>query len=163
MSWRVRGGLVMYRFRGGLLEVFLAHPGRPPSKPEGEAEWVIPKGGRKPLESLLQAAQREFVEEVGIRPAGPFIDLGIIEQDNGKIVHAWAFQGEYEDHTPIRSQLIEVEWPLLSGRFHTIPEFDQACFFNLPEAREKMRKSQRPLLDRLPAALGLVPVRRPSF
>ena len=143
--------------------MFLAHTGRPPAAPPDAGEWVIPKGGRKPLESLLRAAQREFSEEVGIRPAGPFIDLGTIEQENGKLVHAWAFQGEYEDHTPIRSQLIELEWPPRSGRFYTLPEFDRAGFLSLPEAREKIRPSQRPLLDRLPAALGLGPVKPPSY
>jgi len=155
MSWRARGGLLMYRFRKGELEVFLAHPGCPPRNESEPQEWVIPKGGQEPTETLLEAARREFEEEVGIEARGPFIDLGRVEQNNGKIVHAWAFQGEWDDLQPIRSHLIELEWPPNSGQVQKFPECDQGRFFSLAEARDQLRKSQRPFLDRLVAELGL--------
>ncbi len=154
MSWRVRAGLLMYRFRGGELEVFLAHPGRPTPGAEDDQEWTIPKGGQKKYETLLQAAQREFEEEVGIRPRGPYFDLGSIQQKNGKRVRVWAFQGEWDDSQPLRSPVREVEWPPASGRMQPCPEMDRVAFFSLSEAREKLRPSQRPVLDRLEAALG---------
>jgi predicted NUDIX family NTP pyrophosphohydrolase len=143
----------MYRSGKEGLEVFLAHPTRPTGGAEEPGEWTIPKGGQKKGETLLQAAQREFEEEVGIRPAGPYLDLGAAQQDNGKMVHIWAFQGDWDESKPIRSPLREIEWPPASGRFETHPEMDQACFFPVAEARQKVRPSQRPFLDRLEAAL----------
>jgi predicted NUDIX family NTP pyrophosphohydrolase len=153
MSWRVRAGLLMFRFRGGELEVFLAHPGCPTAGAEDHDEWTIPKGGQKPYESLLQAAQREFEEEVGIRPQGPYLDLGSIQQKNGKMVHVWAFQGDWDESQPIQSPIREAEWPPASGRTQAYPEMDRAAFFSPPAARKKLRGSQRPLIDRLEAAL----------
>ncbi len=153
MSWRVRAGLLMFRLRGAELEVFLAHPGRPTPGSEDTEEWTIPKGGQKQYETLLEAAQREFEEEVGIRPQGPYLDLGSIRQKNGKMVHVWAFQGEWDESHPLKSPTREVEWPPASGRMQPCPEMDRVGFFPLSAAREKLRSSQRPLLDRLEAAL----------
>ncbi|MEI7730802.1 MAG: NUDIX domain-containing protein [Verrucomicrobiota bacterium] len=157
MSWRVRGGLLMFRFRMGGLEVLLAHPGTPVGSVQTSDEWLIPKGGQKTGETLLQAAQREYEEELGIRPSGPFVDLGTVIQSNGKVVHVWAFQGDRNDPEPIRSGLVKAEWPPDSGQYHKFPEFDEARFYSLPEAQKRLRKSHRPLLDRLPMALGIFP------
>ncbi len=141
----------MFRFRGGEVEVFLARPGTPtPGAEEGE-EWVIPKGGQKKYETLLQAAQREFEEEVGIAPRGPFLDLGSVRQQNGKAVHVWAFQGDWDDTQQIRSPLREVEWPPGSGRTETFPEMAEGRFFPMDQASQRLRSSQQPFLDRLVA------------
>jgi predicted NUDIX family NTP pyrophosphohydrolase len=144
----------MYRFRGGELEVFLAHPGGPQSELRDDGHWTIPKGGAKPSETLLEAAQREFEEEVGIRPHGPYHALGSIRQRSGKIVHAWAFEGQWDDMHPIRSNLFRMVWPPLSGQYRDFPEIDRAAFFDMAQARRKLKETQCPLLDRLQALLA---------
>lgn len=145
----------MYRFRGGELEVFLAHPGGPYSEMKDDGFWTIPKGRQKPAEPLLRAAQREFEEEVGIKPHGPYLELGSIRQKGGKIVHAWAFEGQWDDSQPIQSNTFEMTWPPYSGQCQQFPEVDRARFFSLPEARRKLKDAQCPLLDRLEALLGV--------
>ncbi len=139
----------MYRFRGGELEVFLAHPGGPYSGREDDGYWTIPKGRQKARETLLEAAQREFEEEVGIKPNGPYLELGCIRQKGGKIVHAWAFEGQWDDSQPIRSNTFEMCWPPYSGQMAQFPEIDRAAFFGRLAARKKLKESQCPLLERL--------------
>ena len=155
MSLRVSAGLIMYRFRGGELEVFLAHPGGPYSQMKDDGHWTIPKGSQKTNETLFNAAEREFEEEVGIKPQGPYYELGSIRQKGGKIVHAWGFQGQWDDSQPIRSNTFELAWPPYSGKMQEFPEIDHACFFSLVAARRKLKDSQCPFLDRLAALLGL--------
>jgi predicted NUDIX family NTP pyrophosphohydrolase len=155
MSLRISAGLIMYRFREGELEVFLAHPGGPYSQHKDDGFWTIPKGRPKPGEPLLVAAQREFEEETSILSHGPYLQLGSIRQKGGKVVHAWAFQGQWDDSQPIRSNTFEMRWPPASGRLCEFPEIDSARFFPLLEARRKLKETQCPLLDRLEAALGL--------
>jgi predicted NUDIX family NTP pyrophosphohydrolase len=157
MALRVSAGLVMYRFRGGELEVFLAHPGGPFAEREDDGYWTIPKGRQKPCETLLDAAQREFEEEVGIKPHGPYFELGSIRQKGGKIVHAWAFEGQWDESRPIRSNTFEMSWPPYSGRMTRFPEVDRAAFYPLPEARKKLKGTQCPLLERLEALLAIYP------
>ena len=154
MSWHLRAGLLMFRFVQGELQVFLAHSGRPDKDSPDESSWTLPKGGRKRHETMLQAAQREFEEEVGIVPRGPYLDLGSIQQKNGKMVHIWAFQGEWDDTQPIRSPIREMTWPTGSNQLHTFPEFDLAQFFPLPDARQRINSRYKPLLDRLISLLG---------
>jgi predicted NUDIX family NTP pyrophosphohydrolase len=155
MSLRVSAGLIMYRFRGGELEVFLAHPGGPYTERKEDGYWTIPKGRQKRYETLLEAAQREFEEEVGIHPQGPYLGLGSIRQKSGKIVHAWAFEGQWDDSQPIRSNMFEMPWPPSSGQMQQFPEIDRAAFFTLAMARQKLKETQCPLLDRLVALLGI--------
>ncbi len=155
MSLRVSAGLVMYRLRGGELEVFLAHPGGPRSAHEDDGFWTIPKGRQNPDETLLDAAKREFEEEVGIPPHGPYLELGSIRQRGGKIVYAWAFEGDWDDSKPIHSNTFEMPWPPRSGQMRSFPEVDRARFFNLAAAREKLKETQCPLLDRLEAMLAM--------
>lgn len=155
---RVSAGLLMYRVVNGRVDVFIAHPGGP-WFPNRELDvWTIPKGELEEGEDLQTAAIREFQEEVGIVPKGPYLELGSIKQKGGKTVHAWAFQGDWDESQPIRSNRIQVEWPPGSGRWGDWPEVDRAGFFSLPEARERLKSSQHPLLDRLVAALGLADV-----
>jgi predicted NUDIX family NTP pyrophosphohydrolase len=150
---RISAGLLMYRRRGGVLEVFIAHPGGP-WFPHREVDvWTIPKGEIEPNEEPLAAAIREFQEEVGIVPNAPYFELGSIRQRGGKTVHAWGFEGDWDESQPIHSNTIEVEWPPGSGRQTVWPEIDKAGFFTLDAARSKMKLAQQPLLDRLVASL----------
>ena len=136
-----------------MLEVFIAHPGGPWFPNRDADVWTIPKGEIEPGEAPLQAAQREFMEEVGIEPKGPFIELGAIKQRGGKTVHAWAFAGDWEEADGIRSNEVEVEWPPGSGKLTRWPVIDRAAFFNLEDARPRMKMAQHPLLERLEKVL----------
>src|SRR3954465_13788919 len=113
---RLSAGLLMYRLREGRLEVFLAHPGGPYFRNKDEGHWTIPKGEPDPDEDLLDAAKREFQEETGIVPKEPFISLTPVKQKGGKLVHAWAFEGDYEEGKAIISKTFTMEWPPGSGR-----------------------------------------------
>jgi len=146
----------MFRHNGNRLEVLLAHPGGPFFARKDEGIWTIPKGEAARGEDLLTRAQIEFEEEVGFRPEGvpDWIALGWIKQKGGKIVHAWAFEGNLPKSFKCKSNLFEMEWPPGSGRLKKFPEVDQACFFSEEIARRKIKATQVPLLDRLRAALG---------
>jgi predicted NUDIX family NTP pyrophosphohydrolase len=146
---RVSAGLVMYRVRDGQIEVFLAHPGGPFFAKKDEGHWTIPKGEPDEGEELLKTAQREFEEEVGLKPAGPYSELGTIQQKGGKIVYAWAFAGDWPGGREHQCNTFSTEWPLGSGRFKSFPEIDKVCFFPIPEARKKLKETQLPFLDRL--------------
>jgi predicted NUDIX family NTP pyrophosphohydrolase len=149
----ISAGLLMYRMRGGQLEVFLAHPGGPLFKNKDEGHWSIPKGEIEPDEELLGAAIREFEEETGLDPRGDFIELGAIQQKGGKIVHAWAFPGDWDETRPLQSNTFELEWPPRSGTLQRFPEVDRVGFFSIPQAREKLKQAQHAFLDRLETAL----------
>ena len=152
---KISAGLLMYRMREGQLEVFLAHPGGPLFKNKDEGHWSIPKGEIEPGEDLLAAAIREFEEETGLEPRGDFIELGAIQQKGGKIVHAWAFPGEWDEARLLQSNTFELEWPPRSGKIQRFPEIDRAGFFSIPQARQKLKEAQHPFLDRLLEALNL--------
>src|SRR4051794_40023273 len=107
---RVSAGLLMYRIRDNKFQVLLAHPGGPLFKDKDEDTWTIPKGVLDPGEDLLEAAKREFEEETGVKPNGPFTALSPIKQKGGKIVHAWAFKGDC-DPANIVSNTFTTEWP----------------------------------------------------
>jgi predicted NUDIX family NTP pyrophosphohydrolase len=145
----------MFRRRNNQLEVLLAHPGGPFFVRKDDGAWTIPKGEAVPGEDLLTRAQIEFEEEVGIRPENirDWIKLGSIKQKGGKIVHAWAFEGDLPDSFQCKSNLFEMEWPPHSGRRKKFPEVDQACFFSEEVARRKIKPTQVPLLDRLQTAI----------
>jgi predicted NUDIX family NTP pyrophosphohydrolase len=148
---RISAGLVMYRRHKGRLEFFLAHPGGPFFRNRDDGCWTIPKGEPEHGEDLLAVAQREFREETGIDPKGPFIELGSIQQKGGKWVHAWAFEGDRT--TAIRSNTYSMEWPPNSGKICNFPEVDRAEFFAFEDARRKIKERQWPLIERLVAAL----------
>jgi predicted NUDIX family NTP pyrophosphohydrolase len=149
---RVSAGLVMFRRRNGRLEFFLAHPGGPFSRLKDEGAWTIPKGEPHTEEPLLDVARREFEEETGIEPHGPYIELGSIQQKGGKWVFAWAFEGDCTG--PIRSNTFRTEWPPKSGKLCDFPEVDRAEFYSMEGARKKIKETQFPLLERLAEALG---------
>ena len=142
----------MYRWREGKLEVFLVHPGGPYWAKKDKGAWSVPKGEYAEGENPLEAAKREFQEETGFAAPGPFSELGTIKQASGKIVIAWAFEGDC-DPAMLTSNLCQVEWPPRSSRMIEIPEVDRGCWFSISAAREHIVKSQEPLLDRLCAAL----------
>jgi predicted NUDIX family NTP pyrophosphohydrolase len=139
-------GLLMYRRRPGGLEVFLAHPGGPFWAKKDA--WTIPKGEYRDGEDPLDAARREFEEETGFQARAPFLELGSIRQPSGKIVAAWAFEGDC-DPARLRSNTCMIEWPRGSGREIEIPEVDRGAWFGVEDARPKMFKGQAALLDRL--------------
>lgn len=146
-------GLLLFRRRGGTLEVFLAHPGGPFWKNRDAGAWTIPKGLPYDGEEALAAARREFEEETGIVPREPFIPLGSIRQKAGKTVHAWAWAGD-ADPDAVASNEVRAEWPRGSGRWLTFPEVDRCAWFTSDAAREKINPAQAALIDRLKAALA---------
>ena len=150
-SVRESSGLLLYRRRPEL-EVLLGHPGGPYWTRRHEGAWSIPKGGVLAGEDRLQGALREFTEETGFVPCGPYLPLGHIIQRSGKIVHAWAFEGDC-DPAQLVSVTTTTEWPPRSRQIITIPELDRVEFFLLPDARRAINPAQAELLDRLVLAL----------
>lgn len=147
-------GLLMYRWKDGELEVFIAHPGGPLHENRDEGDWTIPKGLVERGEAAFEAARREFHEETGIEPQGPFLPLGAIRQRSGKLVDAWAFKGEPPDDWQLSSNLFDMEWPRGSGQTGRFPEIDRAEFFGLDEARIRLNPAQAEFLDRLVMKMG---------
>jgi predicted NUDIX family NTP pyrophosphohydrolase len=142
-------GILLYRRRGGRLEVLLVHPGGPFWARRDHGAWSLPKGEYDPGEEPLAAARREFAEELGAEPPdGPAEDLGEIRQRSGKRVRAWALEGDL-DTGAIVSNTFELEWPPRSGRTIQAPEVDRAEWFVLADARPKINPAQAELLDRL--------------
>ena len=148
----VSAGLLLFRRREGGLEVFLAHPGGPFWRGRDEGSWTIPKGVLDPGEDPLAAARREFEEETGTRLDGPFLPLGSVRQKAGKVVHAWACEGDL-DVTAVVSNVARTEWPPRSGRWITYPEVDRCAWFTPAEARARINAAQAELIERLEAAL----------
>jgi predicted NUDIX family NTP pyrophosphohydrolase len=153
MPQRISAGLLMYRVRERFIQVFLAHPGGPLYQNKDEGYWTIPKGEPPENEPLIDTAVREFEEETGIIPHGPFIELGSIRQKGGKVVYGWAFEGDHDPMQPIRSNTFEMQWPPRSGRVQRFPEVDRAQFFSLPEGKKKLKETQWALIERLVAIL----------
>jgi predicted NUDIX family NTP pyrophosphohydrolase len=155
MPPRVSAGLLMYRIRDGQIEIFLAHPGGPLYQNKDEGHWTIPKGEPSEGELLLDAAIREFEEETGIQPAGHYIELRSIRQKGGKIVYAWAFEGDYDPAQPIRSNTFEMQWPPRSGHIQCFPEVNRAQFYSLDEGMKKIKNAQWAFAERLLEALKI--------
>jgi predicted NUDIX family NTP pyrophosphohydrolase len=141
-------GLLMYRLREGHLEIFLVHPGGPFWAKKDLGAWSISKGEYVEGELPLEAARREFQEETGFAAEGDFLELGAVQQAGGKVVMAWAFEGDC-DPSKLVSNLCEIEWPPRSGRKIEIPEVDRGSWFSIADARERILKGQAPFLDRL--------------
>lgn len=146
-------GLLMYRIVGREVQVLLAHPGGPFFAKKDEGVWTIPKGELDGREDALTCAKRELQEEIGIvAGAASYVTLGSIKQTGGKLVHAWAFAGDWDGK--LVSNTFEIEWPPRSGKKRAFPEVDRAGFFSIAEARKKMNPAQVPFLDRLLAELN---------
>jgi predicted NUDIX family NTP pyrophosphohydrolase len=153
---RTSAGLLMFRKSPQGLEVLLAHPGGPYFRTKDEGAWTVPKGEAAEGEELLARARIEFEEELGIgAPVTPdWISLGSVKQKGGKIVHAWAFEGDCPPDFVAASNTFDLEWPPRSGRMQQFPEVDRAEFFSIDEARRKIKEAQIAFLDRLVEALG---------
>ena len=147
----ISAGLLAFRRRDEL-EVLLAHPGGPFWAKKDAGAWTIPKGLAEPGADLLATARREFTEETNLAAAGDFIPLTPVKQKNGKVVHAWALEGDF-DLAAFASNTFEIEWPPKSGRRKSFPEIDRIAYFTLPIARVKILAYQRPLLRELEARL----------
>jgi len=145
---KISAGLVMYRERGGRLEVLLVHPGGPFWAKKDQGAWSLPKGEVGPGEDGLATARREFEEETGIRPRGDLISLGTVTQKGGKTVEAWAFQGDCDPQT-IRSNTFTMEWPPRSGKHPEFPEVDRTEFFEIKQAKKRINPAQVALLEKL--------------
>lgn len=141
-------GILLYRRRAGRLEVLLAHPGGPLWARKDLGAWTIPKGQFTDGELPLDAAKREFEEEMGSAPSGEFQPLGTLKQPSGKVIHAWAAESDF-DTTTVKSNLFELEWPPKSGRTSEFPEVDRAEWYSIEDARLKIIKGQAPFLERL--------------
>lgn len=144
---KTSAGLLMYRVRGGGLEVFLVHPGGPFYATKDDGAWTIPKG-EFGHEDPLEAAQREFKEETGFEARGPFLMLGTLKQAGGKLVSAWAFEGDC-DPAKLKSNTFEMEWPRGSGTVVKFPEVDRGAWFTLRQAGMKILAAQKGFLDEL--------------
>ena len=138
----------MYRRTPGVREVFLVHPGGPYWSKKNEGSWTFPKGEYETGEEPLAAAIREFQEETGFNVSEPFLELGSIRQKSGKLVFAWAFEGDC-DPTELISNTCEIEWPPRSGKRVEIPEVDRGEWFSFERARKFVRAEQLPLLEAL--------------
>jgi predicted NUDIX family NTP pyrophosphohydrolase len=143
-------GILLHRRRDGVREVLLVHPGGPFWARRDAGAWSIPKGQYADGEDARACALREFEEELGTPLATEeLVDLGSVKQRNGKVVTAWAAEGDLDTEN-VRSNTFELEWPPKSGRRQEFPEVDRAEWFSLERAREKLIPAQAPLLDRLP-------------
>jgi predicted NUDIX family NTP pyrophosphohydrolase len=149
-------GLLMYRHRYGVLEVFLAHPGGPFWAKKDLGAWSIPKGEFAPEEDALAAARREFTEETGFPAEGEFIPLTPRKQPSGKVIQAWAFEGDCNPGA-VKSNAFTLEWPPRSGRIQKFPEIDRAGWFTLEEAKVKIIKGQAGFLEELEEILSQEP------
>jgi predicted NUDIX family NTP pyrophosphohydrolase len=152
---RRSAGILLYRLAGDAPQVLLVHPGGPFWARRDAGVWSIPKGEYDDTEDPLACALREFEEETGtaLDPAEP-VDLGSVTQRSGKVVTAWAAEGDL-DAASISSNTFTMEWPPRSGASAEFPEVDRAGWFGLEEAREKLNPAQVELVDRLAERLGL--------
>jgi predicted NUDIX family NTP pyrophosphohydrolase len=146
----------MYRCAGQALQVLLVHPGGPFWARRDAGAWSIPKGEYGADEDPLTAARREFAEELGIAPQGECHPLGEVKQKGGKIVTAFALEGDL-DSGAIRPGSFEMEWPPNSGRRQSFPEVDRAAWFEVAEARSKILPAQAAFIDRLLALVSPKP------
>jgi predicted NUDIX family NTP pyrophosphohydrolase len=145
-------GLLLYRYNDGTLEVLLGHPGGPFWAKKDAGAWSIPKGEVEPGEDLLDAAKREFLEETGSAIDGRFTPLSSQRQPNGKLVHAFAVDGDF-DPAVLVSGTFEMEWPPRSKRMIEVPELDRVAWFSLQEAATRILKGQLPFLEELASVI----------
>ena len=150
---RVSAGILLFRQTAGGIEVLLGHPGGPYFEHRETGIWSIPKGEVEDGEDLWSVARREFGEETGhvLGSAARTIELGSVTQRGGKVVHAWAVEGDL-DTSRMRSNLVEVKFPFFAKR--EWPEVDQWRYFGPDEVTRRMKDTQLPLLDRLEQALA---------
>ncbi len=152
----ISAGLLMCNICEGKLIFFLVHPGGPFYKNKHKGVWTIPKGIVNENEERLVAAQREFFEETGIEPRGPYHSLGSARMKSGKEILVWTFVGEWEVASGITSNTFELEWPPRSGKTMQVPEADQGRWMAYEEAAMYIHSSQKVFLDRAVTDRGLI-------
>jgi predicted NUDIX family NTP pyrophosphohydrolase len=152
---RTSAGILLWRRRGERIEVLLGHPGGPYFSRKDDGDWTVLKGEVDPGEELLVVARREFTEETGhaLDDDARFVELGDIRQRSGKVVFAWAVEGDLDPTTAV-SNTFEMEWPPRSGRTREFPEIDRVAWFGPRKARVKIKAAQAPFLDRLEASIA---------
>lgn len=151
---KASAGLLLYCRKDGRRLFFLVHPGGPYWVGKDIGCWSIPKGEIQGGEEPLETALREFREETGMEPQGPFLPLGSVTQKAGKVVYAWAFEGPYQADRPIRSNTFTMEWPPGSGTLREFPEIDKTAFFDAETARVKINPAQVAFIERLESLLN---------
>ena len=154
-SGRVSAGILLWRRRNDRIEVLLGHPGGPYFSRRDNGDWTVLKGEAEPGEALTAVARREFAEETGhpIQDDAVLVELGDIRQKSGKVVFAWAVEGDLDPAAAV-SNTHQMEWPPRSGRLQEFPEIDRVDWFSLRKARAKLKDAQTPFLDRLVDAIG---------
>jgi predicted NUDIX family NTP pyrophosphohydrolase len=150
------GGILLFRFKNGGLQVMLGHPGGPFWEKKDKKAWSIPKGLIEENEDPLDAAKREFREEIGFEVDGKFIDLGKLKQSSKKVIQVWALEKDL-DVTKIVSNKFTLEWPKNSGIVNEYPEIEKASWFNIDLAKEKIQNGQLDFIDRLMGFLNCMP------
>jgi predicted NUDIX family NTP pyrophosphohydrolase len=145
---KISAGIVLFRFQNRALQVFLVHPGGPFWAKKDLGAWSIPKGLLDQDEDTLAAAQREFREETGFTVSGNFLHLKPAKQKSGKVIHAWAVEGDCNP-TEMKSNTFSLEWPPRSGKQEEFPEVDRAAWFDIKEAKERIIPGQLGLLEEL--------------
>lgn len=152
-------GILLYRRAGDALEVLLAHPGGPYWKQQDYGSWSIPKGVAEHGEAAEAVAAREFAEETGFElvsvardPGSPPLDLGEVALKSGKIIRAWAVEGDLDPEASTSNET-EIEWPPRSGRRLVIPEVDRVAWFEANEAQRRAHPVQATLIERLASRL----------
>lgn len=147
-------GILLFRRREEQVEVLLVHPGGPFWSKKDDGAWFLPKGELEDGEQPLSAAQREFREELGSEPPnGEPLELGTVKNKSGKLIYAWALEGDF-DLAGFKSNMFTLEWPPRSGKMREFPENDRVAFFCLPDAELKLHSAELPLLERLRALLA---------
>lgn len=141
-------GILLYRQMNGNMEVFLVHPGGPFFVKKDSGAWSIPKGEFLDGEEPLLAAKREFFEETGVALEGKFTSLTPLRQKSGKMVYAWAIEGDL-DEKQLKSNMFQIEWPPKSGSIKQFPEIDRGAWFSPEIARQKIIPAQAVLIDEL--------------
>lgn len=147
---KTSAGILLYRRRGGEVEVFLVHPGGPFWAKKDLGSWSVPKGEVDEGEDPLDAARRELMEETGFAVEGELRPLRPLRQSSGKTILAWAAEGDC-DPAELRSGMFSMEWPPRSGKRQEFPEVDRGAWFTVAEARRRIVPGQVPFLDELTA------------
>ena len=151
MTAKRSAGILLFRQRNEMLEALLVHPGGPFWSKKDLGAWFVPKGELEAGEEPLATARREFREELGCDPPdGEALDLGSVKNKSGKLIYAWALEGDF-DLTAFKSNTFSLEWPPKSGKMRDFPEVDRAAFFSFEEASVKIHSAELPLLERLRA------------
>ncbi|HYU02589.1 MAG TPA: NUDIX domain-containing protein [Jatrophihabitantaceae bacterium] len=154
MPGKRSAGILLFRRVDGDVQVLLGHMGGPLWARRDAGGWTIPKGEYQPDEEPLDAARREFAEELGLPvPAADLVELGSIKQAGGKVVTAWAGEGDV-DPAVIVPGTFDLEWPKGSGQIQQFPELDRVAWFEMDEAAQKLVAAQREFLDRLAERLS---------